>query len=89
MIFFDIFSSSRGIPSLSKGMSWCNYIPNGNSSVCEGSEKSLSGTLIVQPSISPERTGVFKERMKGKVREKNHKGLSLPSLEIWTFVHEQ
>lgn len=70
-------------------MLWCDYIPNGNSSVCEGSEKSLSRTLIVQWSVSPERTGGLKERMKGKVREENHKGLSMPSLEIWTFVHGQ
>lgn len=70
-------------------MVWCDYIPNGNSSVCEGSEKSLSGTLIVQPSISPERMGGFKERMKGKLREVNHKGLSVPRLQIWTFVHGQ
>lgn len=69
-------------------MLWCSNILNENSSVCEGLEKSLSGTLIVQ-SVSPGKTGGLKERMKVNVREENHKGLSMPSLEIWTFVHGQ
>lgn len=64
-------------------------MPNRNSSTCEGSEMNPSGISIVQQNISPGRTGRLKEKMKGKVREENYKGLSRPSLETWTIVHGQ